>query len=179
MDWRSKFSDAEEKSIWPNKLRRACLFLEIIILIIIAMDFKTMYYVLNTSSELSGALKGKNAQIILWELHSLKHHSCKRESNRKFESFAGSTLRYRYSNSQQCCSLQKSGRALLCLFSCGVGTRNDWRDGDLWFTWLQLLAQPGASSAPGGQQAAFWGYQQLPGARCSLPSPSLVGCLLA
>lgn len=29
------------------------------------MDFKTMYYVLNTSSELSGALKGKNAQIIL------------------------------------------------------------------------------------------------------------------
>lgn len=47
-----------------------CLFLEIIILLIIAKNFKTMYYVLNTGRELSGAQKGRNIQIVSWSLQS-------------------------------------------------------------------------------------------------------------
>lgn len=47
-----------------------CLFLEIIILLIIAKYFKTMYYVLNTGSELSGAQKGRNIQMVSWSLLS-------------------------------------------------------------------------------------------------------------
>lgn len=48
------------KSIWQSAVWTVCLFLEIIILLIIAKYFKTMYYVLNTGSELSGAQKGRN-----------------------------------------------------------------------------------------------------------------------
>lgn len=66
---RSIFSDTEEKSIWLNKTkRRAWLFLEFIVLITIAMYFKAIYYVLNTNSELIGAQKGRNVQIISWEI---------------------------------------------------------------------------------------------------------------
>lgn len=67
----SIFSDTEEKSIWLNKPeRRACLSLQFIILITIAMHFKAISYVLNISSELFGAQKVRNVQIISWEILS-------------------------------------------------------------------------------------------------------------
>ena len=51
--------------MWLSTLGRVCLFLEIIILIIIAKYFKTMYDVLNTGSELSGDQKRRNTDFTL------------------------------------------------------------------------------------------------------------------
>lgn len=58
------------QSFWQSTVWTVCLFLGIIILLIIAKYFKTVYYVLNTGRELTGAQKGRNIQIVSCSLQS-------------------------------------------------------------------------------------------------------------
>lgn len=97
---------------------RVRLFLEIIILIIIAKYFKTMYYVLNTGSELSGAQKGRNIQITFWSLQSKTLSLQDTKQQERWKVCRLHSTISNYSNSVQRCRPLKSVKLfLLCPFS--------------------------------------------------------------
>lgn len=106
------------KSIWQTTVWTVCLFLEIIILLIIAKYFKTMYYVLNTGRELSGAQKGRNIQIVSWSLLSKTLLLLDSKQLERWKDGRVHSTISNYCSSKQHCSPLKPVRVfLLCPFS--------------------------------------------------------------